>query len=516
MKTNRLKIHCFDDEAVPASWVEIAICPYHSESAEDRQKWTNDNIAYKRFKSVGEAIAYYEKTNDYPDLIAIDIDSRELHQSYKLSDAQINLIPLNYRVDSEKTSTRGKDLMRYAIEKFPNSQMFYITGQIGNVGEVFDEVMNATIRGLTTIRRDKSEAFVGIQLPFLKELKQVARKYICKLDSYAKIGLKDKLCELNKEDFLDLKVNIDFKEYHLKDILVAYLPLEGNEFRLEINKLFPLDLSLAASECFGILGIKQITHKTRDYYYIDNRLFLKIKNQINSFNKIINEISDESIKDKLMFFKNNINEFSTIFKENNDQIFNQKLREKRNLNFQFKGDRFDEILGQDKNVPTDNSNFELNIPIQEIFNTEFKIFIESILEKSGKGAWANTYNWFNLATTESSENVEGFEIKLWNNFIGFYHDGKNIFDPENTNHYRADWLKSFQKSLDCFGKLYILKKDGDNEYSVFDCTYDSVIKIGEYSKWKCRLKDHSKMKDVVNLQKDNYFLFSFLTKKPKY
>lgn len=520
MKTNKLKIHCFDDESIPASWVEIAICPFHKKSSIFRRNWTKENVEYKRFQSVGEAISYYEETNNYPDLIAIDIDSRELHPSFKLSDIlsdeQIDLIPLRYRVDDEKTSTRGKQLMEYAIENFPNSQMFYISSQFGNT-EVFNKVVrNAFNEGLTAIPRDKAQGFYGIQLPILEELKKVAKKYLYKLDSYTKIELKNKLCELNKGDFLDLKVNIDYKEYHIKDILIAYLPLEENEFKIEINKLFFSDLSLAASECFGILGIKQITHDTSNFYFKDARLFQKINNQIDLMFNCINEISNENITEKLSTFRNDIEEFTTEFKNNNNQVYSEILRVKRNDNFQFKGDSFNDILGEEfKDYGNSDNFFELNIPIHKIFEIEFGLFLKSILEKSSKGASANRYSWFSSAgiVIDKTEIVETYTIKLFNNFIGFYHDGNNIFNPEDTNHYQANWLKSFQKNLNYFGKLYILKKETENEYTVFDCTYDSVINLGNYSEWKCVLKD--KIKSAITLEKNNYFVFSFLTKKPK-
>jgi hypothetical protein len=486
MQTSKLKIHCFDDVAEAAQYVKISICPYHNKSRKYRIQWTEENVSYKRFQAVGEAIAYYEETNDYPDLISIDIDSRELHESFKLSDKQIGIIPTKY-LGEERTSTRGKSLLAYIIEKYPNCAVLYFTGQI-HVSEVVKEVINAERRGVESVvtKADKGKGIFELQDMIVSKLKQVAKNYFNKLDSSIKKELKHELFSLDKEDFLLFKVNVDKKEYQLKDILIAYLPLEENEFKAEIGKLLTPDITLAASEVFGIFGVKQITHEAPDYFPYNNTGELKeeISRQFNGFEQLIKDVKETQNN---IFgnttFEEHYKEFKQTILTNEiaSHIADINLQSERDKKFRYgsvsrKNTRITIVLNgaEPTDLPVELINdvdkFEINLPIHLIF----KNCLERILSA------ASNENKFYLCSFRDEKKAMYHPIKGNNipNKPSFFFNyllmpSKNIFELNLSNlpdHIKCLWEKNFGY----FGEYYLAIKNNTG-WNIFNSTWKDNI-----------------------------------------
>ena len=216
----KITIHNLDDVSEQAKWVEEALCPrqddkiYHEKA---RINFTNMWFDYKRFSTVGSAIEYYEKVDEYPDIAVIDLDLRELQNS-SIS-------------KQEKSSTRGFALYRYLSDKAPFCLKIIFSGQLG-IDEIVEHMKLEQIRlndqfvfGKPRNERneiayqDKANPF-GLEKSLPNLLRLVAEKYFQQLTSEQRFLLKD-LLECNDDQVIqNFECSFGSQTFQLKYLLL--------------------------------------------------------------------------------------------------------------------------------------------------------------------------------------------------------------------------------------------------------------------------------------------------------
>jgi len=303
----------------------------------------------------------------------------------------------------------------------------------------------------------------------------------------------------------------------------------------EIIRCLTRNLSLAFSECFGILGIKQLTHNASNYYATDNLVLdAKIKEQFHKLDQVLDELKvvTANVYNLMEDDINKYNEFKSAYLASNAS-FDGTLQSLRNKYFQFKGSgiikAFDEILRnqqsqghltefhlQELNLADCDSKdeFELNLPIHRILQSRFEGLFKRIFPNaSNKGACASKCEIFTCAVQTDSRAIDNYNIRLCENLLVMRHGGDKILHPlawlERSQ--EPDWLQHLQELIPFFGRFYLLtRKTLADDFEVFDCTYFPIHSIGKFQAWDSKLRvgtlECTLKRDAANT---TYYIFSF-------
>jgi len=151
----------------------------------------------------------------------------------------------------------------------------------------------------------------------IKDCFHKATKYlVSQLDSMAKGQLRSQIGDI--ENFQTVQIYLGDEEWQPKNLFIIYWNDNSPDWP-NIKKLLTPDLTLAASECVGINGIKQATHPIEQGYYIGKDGWYE--NMIGQL-KNLKSIIDESI----YFLCKNFNQTFEVLEKYKTEILELQKR----------------------------------------------------------------------------------------------------------------------------------------------------------------------------------------------
>lgn len=312
------------------------------------------------------------------------------------------------------------------------------------------------------------------------------------------------------------------------------------------------NFSLAFSEAFGILGLKQITHADGRYYSADPIiLHKKIREQLGSLDLMLRELGEiPNVADRLTSrpkfgeghaIIERYAQFKTAYRRTGPRIFDGTLQSLREQFFQFKGSDGvgpQVLIGGCSNilrgliltgkieagglqiVSTDGCQgreiFEVNIPIHEIFEEYLAEMYKRIFKiPGGKSAGVKTCQVFSTARQIRQEVVDDCDVpladkRLTDNYLVFRHEAELLPKPETWLE-PPQWISAFQTLIPFFGHLYVMTRANLNsDLDVFDCTYSPTSYHGPFQDWVSSINAPT-MRCMVDKDRTNktYYVFCF-------
>jgi len=320
----------------------------------------------------------------------------------------------------------------------------------------------------------------------------------------------------------------------------------------EFLALLVPNLSWSFSEAFGILGLKQLTHLDGKYYTSDlTVLHEKVRQQLRTLDVITQSVKMlfPTIGAKLERAdveaapKNSIIEhfeqFKEIYGQSDTVIFSGALQSLREKYFQFKGsdgigpqtmvEACERLLSDLQNsgeisdgglqvLQLDDCRgsevFEVNLPIHEILNDGLaEMFKRVFPNPSGKSASVKICQVFSTARHVRRERVDGYEVRLSDNYLVFRHAVELPSTPDAwmkpTG--QPQWIASIQAVMPFLGQLYVMSRaDLNSDFNIFNCTYWPAEQLGTFQKWVSAIEAET-MRCMVESDHVNktYYVFSF-------
>jgi len=203
----RIKIHNIEDDEGHSTWVKYSF--YLGEFAldkKDKDNFIDDNFEFKRFKVVGKAIQYYKDTKDYPDIIIIDIDFSGLSNNSEINH------------ELEATRDRGLDMIRFALQYFPDKIIIPFTGQYSLIYREFKEFEHL----LSHIpKMDKGQPD-NLEYENTDRLRKVAKKYFAFLTLSQRKHIKSLLNEEDENKILKYPLMFGKHRFQLRHLLLGW------------------------------------------------------------------------------------------------------------------------------------------------------------------------------------------------------------------------------------------------------------------------------------------------------
>ena len=450
--------------------------------------------------------------------------------------------------------TAGHFVLKSAKDICPRTRLFLVSQNFGRQ-ELLDLEVDRTRLQVIAIAKASltSPKDKRFEEALRDELAQWTREMMGYIDASEKAEIRQKLISGQTISGREV-VTVLFEDWVLEDIFLLYWKKDSIDKQKIISCLTP-NLTYSFSEAFGVLGIKQITHKDGKYYSDDPAtLHKKIKEQLNDLDTMIAEISSETpeIAEKLEATVAKYEQFKQLYGQIESNVFDETLQLARGQGFQFKGSkasRLQHLVDDSKsplartllegleNILADlktnlqtrgyvvngslvevylgecrgGEEFETNIPIHEILYDEFKGMFKSIF--TTKGANIDRCEVFTCSFPVRSTTVDGYEtLRLCGNALVFRHVGATL-RPDTWLEVTQEpqWVRSMQKSLMFFGRMYLMfKSSSTGEFMVFDCTSFPVYPIGKFQELITRTKAKS-LECMVSKDKKNtaYYIFTF-------
>jgi hypothetical protein len=313
-----------------------------------------------------------------------------------------------------------------------------------------------------------------------------------KLDSVIKKDLLSKIG--NWDEFQNAEILIQEEKWKIQNLFIIYWNNNLPSW-YKIKELLLPDITLVASECFGIWGVKQITHGAKNYfpYNTTDELKSEIKRQFQNLFSSIEELKNMSDIDNILkniSYENDCNvllnkclnstiEYPPDFdieclrdskfrygspatKKNHHTEPNRQI-----ITFKIENNIIEPTILED----IQGGVFEVNIPIHNIFE---KAFQKLLVECNNK---------FSLSSFELQNKIEHpslnlrpcHQVKLYENLMIFRQS--KLFPAEKIlslidvpDFFRILW----DNNLEYFGKYFIISKI-DNQCEVFDCTSQGLV-----------------------------------------
>ncbi|MBE3143904.1 MAG: response regulator [Planctomycetes bacterium] len=285
------------------------------------------------------------------------------------------------------------------------------------------------------------------------------------------------------DELLEAEANVNGVAWKIKDLFIGGLyPRNSAHLRLrdEINRTLTPDLVLVASECFNTRAMKQITHHT-EVSYTDCKTGTELKNQlIKQFNEFEATIANAKIMAGaddlgLSEYEKKVGDFkekclsSGVFDES--MWYDENIERIRNLHFRYgkKHDYGGEPRRQEIKFKSNRSNelesltrirsdyeFEINIPIHEIFQIGFERF------RADETPF--------VLRAEKRDATQGESIDCVANYIVFYKKDEFNYDQVCGSN-PPEYIKAFNKRrFDIFGQYFVATRgDSDEKWIVYNC-----------------------------------------------
>lgn len=477
MQTRKIKYHCHDDVADIGVWIKFAICPFDDWTEEERAQWVDENIDFKWFRSVGEAICYYEQSRDFPDILSVDIDCRELPSDYRLPEGC--RLPQDF-AGTEKDSTRGKALLEYAFRYFPDSIVFYFTGQVSD-DTVWPVVEQALRKGIDVKKKNKDKGPTGITVDSTSLLRKAAEKYLRQYTNPSeKHAIREKVIHKCRKDLLKELVNTSKGSFLFSHLTVGWSNLQNDdEWKRGILSSLFRDITLAASQCFGVDGVKQATHDISQGYYKENddntAWHSKAIDQVNKLLETLSEVKS------LLASRSVALRYLTTY-EKHIQLFLQKLEQvdpksqipavddltrevRTKFRFGTSPNSTPMKFGNLEPTKWGKEEFEIYLPVHLVYEADF----QNISTKCDRVV---------LCALESQEKRQ--HPKTWKGdkqpvlhreFMIFEQDGNDEYSENVPLKCLPGYFEVFQsKGFELFGRMYLVLRR-NNQLQVYDCTY---------------------------------------------
>jgi len=475
-------------------WLGDIFNPDSNLSHDERIEFAENYFDIKRFISSKEAIDYYDKDNPPPDLLIADIDFSE--------------------PSCGESTTAGIGIILKVKEKYPNTIRAYLTSQESEpaVRPTIDHQLQDLEPDCRIIRKNHLDQRTDMsrKLPML--IRKVTKKYLRKASPQEIIDIIS--CLNSGDDLKNFTIMINNEAWQIDKLFIGHtvktikkigednciyhevIKINKEEFIQNIrNELATnIDITLAFSEAFGIYGIKQITHTPEKYYSTDSEILItKIENQILNLNLLLNQILTklESVN-ILPNFKSLIEDYRCFEKEFSDKKNGKDSKELFSNDFNI--DHYDSELDIIRNrklrfgtspnsqhltisnfemkTAASRYQFEIYIPIHEVFRDKFDILVENCVNH-GTNLAIQCYAY---KGEEYSEKVDDIYYKphLFHNYLIFRLKCNNRFSKQNFVESIPSFIRNFyDNKFYLFGKyIMVVKLDGSgDEWHTFDCTY---------------------------------------------
>jgi hypothetical protein len=377
----------------------------------------------------------------------------------------------------------GIEFAKKVKEEYPNIVFQLITCNPNN-----SEQTNASIAGFDTINKaDKINREEQIRRCFLEATKCL----VTRLNSKIKSNLYKLIIDKDISSFNDIKINLDKKEWYAYNIFLTCYKDNTPDWEI-LMKLVKPNLTLAASECFGINGIKQATHSLAQGFYIGpDGWYNNILTQVDHFIKTIeetNKFTCINIIDKFPVLKqylDNIKNFrkKTVKINNNHELATKSLPQLRNKYFSFgtsrKRKKFKigkkDITRNDKINPKQGNEFEIYLPVHEIFKSEFKTLYDNC-DSIKHHTWQSN----EVYPLPQTWNVDSKRPKIFKDYLVFNQRGEPY--PCDAIQRLPECFEVFRnKHFEFFGNMYLVLKRQNGQIEINDCTYEQALpKTSDY------------------------------------
>lgn len=538
----KIKIHIIDDQQSWRNDIKLAFTPNvpndkleefikhnslkinpakGTKKAMEKISFTESFFDITEFENVNSAKECYSKKENIPDILLLDIDFS-------------NLDPDQYSIE-ERSYTRGLDLFDY-IKKdtfFKGTIIRLVTGQSKYKNEEVDGEISAKLYANNIDNShiiQKNQTITSIQLIKNNWLCAIAKKKLKLATSLVKKKLKELILSNNWEKDSEFKIEIQNDEYRFCDLFFGWYDETKEKLKNDILAELTPDLSLAASECFGINGIKQATHDLEQQYYIgDNGWISNMKKQLDDYYKILIEVKSEFDGENLKEIKSNYEKYLKKINVIKDEV--QKISQKKEAEKFFENNKSKYRFGTSpnstkieiNNKPLEKINkgneFEIYFPVHELYSNQF----EKLLSKS------KDFKAYSFNTEKKLEDNPTWKVheqpefdktpKLFKEYIIFTQE----FENGNENEYseniplesQPDFLSNFiNLKFEYFGNIYVILKQNGN-WILYNCTYidnilHEIIDFNQFETYMIESKDLLK-KLTTNENAKAYFIFEFLT-----
>jgi CRISPR/Cas system CSM-associated protein Csm2 small subunit len=435
----------------------------------------------------------------------------------------------------------GKDLIEEVTRRNEEIEVFTNTAYGREVLKHIVEV--ALSMKIDTIKDNPTkDDFKDI---FPQTFHRIANKYIQRADTKEKNALISLAGNVQNDDLiLDEIIQVNGEKWKVKNLFLCCWNPDTKKYEgvLQCLKDFIIpDITCAFSECFGVEGVKQITHNAGNYFSTDRTLLqAKIKEQTDKLDQVLLDVktSYPEIYNAVEVHIKSFEEFKDILSRSSNFTFDENLQKIRERHFQFKGlktlNGLTEILHElkGKNELTcfslqepsyefcedsaSGKEFEINIPIYKIFEKQFNNFFKRIFPNvSKKGACAKDAEFFSCTSFIETYKTNDFnDLELYENLLVIRHAGDKTLNPTSWDKRsdEPDWLQDYQNVMPFLGRLHLFtRKSAANDFYVFDCTQFPIQSFGDFKNWhssqKNKFLECMMGKDASNTI---YYVFSFL------
>lgn len=256
--------------------------------------------------------------------------------------------------------------------------------------------------------------------------------------------------------------------------------IAGNYLKNEYQRLSIKNLSEEASLCFGVGGIKQLTHNGSSYYQT-NSVIENTNYQLQKLQRVFDLLDTSPINSSIQNLKDNFIEFNKIVSDirefNGTQDENLKnIRDIIEIDSRIINDYIKDILSiKDSNyIDWESSLLKTCINPIEILSPEITNMVKSFTHKS-KGAGVDTF-YFTIYSNELNKlkldsNYKSDAIYL-DNYIFFLHA-----EPTNGNNLNSskipNWLSELENKIPFIGEFFYSYID-NGKRKFFDAKLNEV------------------------------------------
>lgn len=250
-----------------------------------------------------------------------------------------------------------------------------------------------------------------------------------------------------------------------------------------LANVFSPDITLAASECFGVDGVKQATHHISQGYYKENddntAWHSKAKDQLNKLLATLSEVKSLLRKRSLQLpyldtYEQNIRSFLKKLNaiDPNDKIpavddLTREVRE--NFRFGTSQNSTNIELGNHKPIRYGANEFEIYLPVHLVYEDEFKKMSTECTRVVLCSLKTQERRQQPITSAENKQPVLHRELVI------FEQDGNDEYAQDIPSERLPDYFEVFQtKGFEFFGRMYLVLRRG-GQLQVYDCTYKPAI-----------------------------------------
>lgn len=411
----------------------------------------------------GRAVKRLTGTN-----VKVAVEEIEGMQSLDLA-----LVDLSFDDEFGESSIGGDTIIRKLHQRHPHCIVIVLTRHVGAV----IEQPTYTLHTITYPVIPKNADIKKKLQIFNAALMKWTQKFLRNLSSEQRASIRTAL----QSNTTVPALNIEGVVWKNDDYLFLYPSvLDQNE----VLYLVGIDLTLAASECFGVDGVKQATHPLSQQYYVGkDGWHQKAISQVDVLNKVIEEgvtiLSNRESPVNLSYletYRENLKEFKKALEKTDNNtsppISNLQMVVRESFRFGTSPNsspiEFDSI-----NVVArlSGNHFEIYLPIHLIYKSEF----DSLSKKCNR---VKVHSWQTKEPHNRTIKTWGNEKepKLHREYLIFEQDGTDDYSDNVPMITLPDYFDVFRsRGFELFGRLYlVLRRRG--KLKLFDCTYSPCIK----------------------------------------